>query len=86
METQAINRVNKALNKAFVELIKELSPVYKEVAPDLNLLPNQRKLLIVSQIKDLLRVIRPDASRRYDFILISSLKKARILGWICHKN
>lgn len=80
VETKAINRVNRALNKAFVELINELRPVYKDVAPNLSLLPNQRKLLIVSQIKDLLNVVRPDASRRYEFIFNNLLEESEDFG------
>ena len=80
VEAQAINRVNKALNKAFRELIKELRPIYKEIAPNLNLLPNQRKLLIVNQIKDLLKVVRPDARGRYEGLFNNLLEESEDLG------
>lgn len=80
VESRAVNRVNKALNKAFRELVRELRPVYRDVAPNLNLLPNQRKLLIVNQIKDLLKVVRPDARRRYEGIFNNLLEESEDLG------
>lgn len=82
VETKAINRVNRSLNKAFRELIRELKPVYKDVAPDLSLLPNQRKLLIVNQIKDLLKVVRPDARSRsrYELIYNDLLEESEDVG------
>ena len=80
VETNAIKRVNRALNKSFRELVKELRPIYKDVAPNLSLLPNQRKLLIVNQIKDLLKVVRPDARGRYEGIFNNLLEESEDFG------
>ena len=80
VETKAIKRVNRALNKSFRELVTELRPIYKDVAPNLSLLPNQRKLLIVNQIKDLLKVVRPDARGRYEGIFNNLLEESEDFG------
>ena len=56
-EDSTIARVNAALSSAYDLLEQELLKSYAKIAPNDSLLPNQRKLLILDEVKTLLHLI-----------------------------
>ena len=58
-EDATIERVNLALETAYKRLERDLLKAYTKHAPDKSLLPSQRKLLILSQLSDLLQLLNP---------------------------
>lgn len=55
-ESRIIERINRSLAISFREMEKELRRKYPQVQADTNLLPHQRKLLLMAEMKDLLNL------------------------------
>lgn len=57
LEDEAIDRIYQALDSSYRRLERELLKAYSQQAENLTLLPNQRKLLILNQVKDLMGLV-----------------------------
>lgn len=64
IEDRALQRVNAALERSYRQLERDLLRAYEKHAGNLSLLPNQRKLLILSEVQGLLTLINPQQAEQ----------------------
>jgi SPP1 gp7 family putative phage head morphogenesis protein len=80
LEAAVIERIDTALDSAYRELERELRQVYPRIQGQGDLLPTQRKLLLLSELGELLQVVRPEQQAEYEAMLTEALKVANQSG------
>lgn len=80
LEDEAIARINAALDASFRNLDSELRRIYPGLAENDSLLPSQRRILIESELKELLTLIRPQDAQQYEALLQETLRLSSQTG------
>lgn len=80
LEAAVIERIDTALDSAYRELERELRQVYPRIQGQGDLLPTQRKLLLLNELGELLQVVRPEQQAEYEAMLTEALKVANQSG------
>ena len=83
-EDETIDRIYRTLDASYKQLERELLKAYEQQSGNLSLLPNQRKILILEQVKNLLSLIDPKASKQlrkeFESLLSNASEQGRSLS------
>jgi SPP1 gp7 family putative phage head morphogenesis protein len=83
-EDETIDRIYRTLDASYKQLERELLKAYEQQSGNLSLLPNQRKVVILEQVKNLLSLIDPKASKQlrkeFESLLSNASEQGRSLS------